>query len=291
MKAIVPIDFSLGSRAAVKFALNLSELLPEMELEFLYCNTLVHPSHARIHTIKLPTAAEQRNKILAEMKHFVERTAAERSLVLKGVSYHFEDRAKAAPAIIEAAQAGKANLIVMGTTGSSNLRRIVMGSTAVKVMEGAPCAVITVPLGYRIRSIKEIAVGSELVNPVKEMRFVHNLLSGLQAHYTIFHVYPVFPQKVVPTKTYMAQIEEKLRTFLDAGRFSLLLVKTKEENQLSAGLEKGIKRIHPGLLVMFHRKRNWLDKILSRSETASLVFHTKVPVMSVRTDLLKKAEG
>lgn len=292
MKILVPFDFSLGSRSAVKFAVHLAHQIPGAELDFLHAGTLVHTPRYVLSGMKIPSLAEQREKLLAEMRNFVMRSQSQADKVRNVEKvvvqrYHLHDTANSAGAILDTARDIKADLIVMGTTGESNIRRIVMGSTTMKVIEAAPCPVLTVPLKHKLRSMKLIAVASELVNTDKEVHFVHHLLEGLNSHYKIIHVYPVFPQKVLPSQEVVSRISSKIEKFLGAERFSFSLVKTSKENELIYGLEKELNRLKPSMLVMFHRHRSWLDKLISRSETAAVAFHTKIPVLSVRTDLIK----
>lgn len=292
MKILVPFDFSIGSRSAVKFAVHLAYQLPAAELDFLHAGTLVHTPRYVLSGMKIPSLAEQREKLLAEMQNFVIRSQsqADKDLRLEKTivrRYHLLDTANSAGAILDTAREIKADLIVMGTTGESNIRRILMGSTAMKVMEAAPCPVLTVPLKHKLRIMKLIAIATELVNTDKELQLVHQLFEGLNAHYKIIHVYPVFPQKVVPSPEVLARFQLKIGKFLSDDRYSFSLVKTPRENELTYGLDRELNRVKPALLVMFHRQRTWLDKLISRSETATVAFHTKIPVLSVRTDLLK----
>lgn len=289
MKILVPFDFSAGSRSAVKFAVHLAYQLPNVELDFLYAATLVHTPRYVITGMKIPTLAEQRDKLLSDMNNFVKRcrSQADKKEIELTQRFHFHDSSNPAGAILETASSIKPDLIIMGTTGESNIRRIVMGSTAMKIIEQAPCPVLTVPLKHKLRIMKLIAVASELVNTDRELRLVHYLFEGFSPHYSIIHVYPVFPQKVVPSPELLTRLSLKIERFLNKDSFSFNLVNTSKENDLSNGLEKELKRLKPAVLVMFHRQRNWLDKLISRSETASVAFHTKIPVLSVRTDLLK----
>jgi nucleotide-binding universal stress UspA family protein len=54
---------------------------------------------------------------------------------------------KAADAVIKAAADAKADLIVMGTQGRTGLSRLLLGSTAEKVLRQSPVPVMTVPAG------------------------------------------------------------------------------------------------------------------------------------------------
>jgi len=46
--------------------------------------------------------------------------------------------------IISRAEAGKFDLILMGSTGQSGLKRLLIGSTAAKVVANAPCSVAVI---------------------------------------------------------------------------------------------------------------------------------------------------
>jgi nucleotide-binding universal stress UspA family protein len=61
-------------------------------------------------------------------------------------------RGYAADEIVRAAKALNADLIVMGTHGRSGLSRLVMGSAAARVVNGAPCPVVTVRVRRAHRS-------------------------------------------------------------------------------------------------------------------------------------------
>jgi nucleotide-binding universal stress UspA family protein len=51
--------------------------------------------------------------------------------------------------IVHAAQALKADLIILATHGYTGLRRVLLGSTAERVLREAPCPVLVVPAGQK----------------------------------------------------------------------------------------------------------------------------------------------
>jgi nucleotide-binding universal stress UspA family protein len=59
--------------------------------------------------------------------------------------------------ILRVAAEMPADLIVMGTHGTSGFRRLVLGSVTEQVLRSSPCAVVTVPAGANRRTVEPVA--------------------------------------------------------------------------------------------------------------------------------------
>ena len=59
----------------------------------------------------------------------------------------------------ELARDERAGLIVVGSTNRGRAGRVIVGSTALRVLQGAPCPVAVAPWSYRPQPLKTIAVG------------------------------------------------------------------------------------------------------------------------------------
>ena len=141
-RILVPVDFSAHSDKAVRYATTVAnrfsarlELLHVVEDPFV---TGAWSSEAFVPNMpelldKLANAAQQQ---MAELKKrlaahgFVAETA-----VVTG---------RPAQTIVEYAVNGAFDLIVMGTHGRAGLSHVLMGSIAERVVQKAPCAVLTV---------------------------------------------------------------------------------------------------------------------------------------------------
>jgi nucleotide-binding universal stress UspA family protein len=64
------------------------------------------------------------------------------------ISYRELDSTSAARALHETAEHEDAGLLVVGSTGRATLGRLLPGSTADRLMHGAPCAIAVVPTGW-----------------------------------------------------------------------------------------------------------------------------------------------
>ncbi len=141
-KILVPVDFSECSTAALKHALVLRKTF-DAELEVVHAYD--------VPTFIPPHVVVMMGEIDAPLSEHAERHAQDQlSEFLKGFeedAAHIKSRVLLGPAamtILEAADEGKFDAIVMGTHGRTGLSRLVMGSTAEKVLRGASCPVLTV---------------------------------------------------------------------------------------------------------------------------------------------------
>jgi nucleotide-binding universal stress UspA family protein len=139
-RILCPVDFSDSSDYALRYALAFAsaydadlEVMHVVELPFM-------PPYAASTAPDLTLAVE---RIKEESQKMLDRLAERsRALGLRVASR----LVMGAPfvEIINAARAGTADLIVMGTHGRTGLRHVLIGSVAEKVVRKAPCPVLTV---------------------------------------------------------------------------------------------------------------------------------------------------
>jgi nucleotide-binding universal stress UspA family protein len=135
MKVLVPIDDSEHSRKAVERALELAEK---------------QGAEITLMTVT-PVAAdfldEMRNiqdKLTAEYQKWLDRAKAVLDDKCIKVATILEEGLVPGNNIIRRAEDDKFDRIIMGSTGRGGLARILMGSTAAKVVANAPCEVTIV---------------------------------------------------------------------------------------------------------------------------------------------------
>jgi universal stress protein A len=145
---LVPIDFSEHSKKTVKYATSFA--------------VRYHATVRLLHVFQIPdyavTQYEYRQQGCAQLKNQVDIAeedarenleAFENELLNQGmnvkaylrVGYPFEE-------IILMANDPDIDLIIIGSRGSSGIRRLLLGSTAERVVEHAPCPVLVVKERY-----------------------------------------------------------------------------------------------------------------------------------------------
>jgi nucleotide-binding universal stress UspA family protein len=133
-------DFSPASRAPLQTAEQLAAALrTQLVLAHVHIPVIamagIYPPYTAIDALE----RAGRKKAREELDRLV-RAARKRGLrAAAAITDGF-----AAEGILRLARSKRAGLIVMGTHGRTGLSRVVMGSVALRVVNGAPCPVVTV---------------------------------------------------------------------------------------------------------------------------------------------------
>jgi nucleotide-binding universal stress UspA family protein len=137
---LVPTDFSEGSLGAMRYAMGLSEMLGA---RVIFLHVVEPPAYGVELTGTYPGIAPEVTRKLAEMLHdWVEQVR------VRGVQVEWHIELGAAFAeILAAVERYRADLIVMGTHGRTGLSHLLLGSVAARVVQHAPCPVLTVRPG------------------------------------------------------------------------------------------------------------------------------------------------
>jgi nucleotide-binding universal stress UspA family protein len=155
---IAGFDGSDGSRAAVHFATRLARAVAA---DVVAVNGYVVPTH-----IAAKGASDGADAALADVSRAeAQRTLAE--LDEEGVAQRIARPGGAAQALIEAADNLEAELIVVGTHDAQGIQRLKLGSTADRVVHGAPCPVAIVPYSVGVPAPKAIAIAYDGREPAQ----------------------------------------------------------------------------------------------------------------------------
>jgi nucleotide-binding universal stress UspA family protein len=138
---LVPTDFSSGAEEAASLALR---LLARQDQDARL--VLVHAYHLPIEYTAygpIPTSVNFLSDVGADAQERLDRLAGE--LARQGLTVDTAAREGYAPdVIVEEARTRDADLIAMGTHGRTGLAHLLLGSTAQRVVQHAPCPVMTV---------------------------------------------------------------------------------------------------------------------------------------------------
>ena len=138
-RILCPVDFSDVSRHAVDHAVAIARWYKASITGLHVCNPMFMPVPG------LP-AAEQRVKEVELERLHADTLACFENARATGIGVDvLIDIGPAAHQILDRAVALPANLIVMGTHGTSGFEHLVLGSVTEKVLRKAPCPVLTVP--------------------------------------------------------------------------------------------------------------------------------------------------
>jgi universal stress protein A len=133
-RIVVPVDFSGPSFEALQYAAKLAA----------QSGATLHPVYIAEHVVYFDeTVTFPGVQVLEELKKKLAELAREQTSAETPVFPHVE-RGKPWERIVELANEHNADLIVIGTHGRTGLQHFVLGSTAERVVQHAPCPVLVV---------------------------------------------------------------------------------------------------------------------------------------------------
>lgn len=133
MKILVPIDGSQNALQAVTYAVKQAKAFPDVHLTILYV-ALQESNAMRTQNFE-ETSSDAAEKVFAAAKALLEQVPA---------IFHMVSGISAADQILDYAEAGQFDAIIMGCRGMSDLKRFFLGSVSTRVSQNAPCTVTLV---------------------------------------------------------------------------------------------------------------------------------------------------
>ncbi|MGE5185396.1 MAG: universal stress protein [Acidobacteriota bacterium] len=141
-RILCPVDFSSGSRAALRTACELASASRATLVIVHVIETRMWVAEAMIE-LTSPSAASEADRLQSEL---TEWKAEARKLGVGEVKTELLTSATAWDRIVDTAREGAFDLIVIGSHGRTGLARAVIGSVAENVVRHASCPVLVVPL-------------------------------------------------------------------------------------------------------------------------------------------------
>lgn len=272
---MVPTDFSKAARNAVEYA-------ARMAMEWQATLQLVH-------VVQLPSAVHSgaffdldvREQLLQEAKEQMSRRKA--GLLKQWPALQLQTHTLLGKVEEDLPQQAKklgADLIVMGTEGSSGLKRL-LGSNTYATIRHAPCPVLSVPEKSAYHRLERLVFACALDQLKQEapFRWLNRLAESLQLQLLVLTI----DADLRLTVNNEEQIQQTLdRVFPNVPhRFQVLA-----GGETASSLRDFVQEKQPDWLFMLPRHHNFLERMLQGSLTRSLVYHPEVPLLTIREDQL-----
>lgn len=280
---LVPVDFSATSLKALRFTFH--QFQPaDAEISIMHHSSILELAPDSAFTgLYVPPPADQLEYTRGELNRFTDKALKGyetkwpkeniRQLIIPGIG--------SPDTIVETQKKQKADLIIMGSTGASGLKKWFIGSVAAKVIELATVPVLMIPQYYRLKQVRKIGYASDLRSVQKDIEHLKPLSEVLHATIEMFHVEPVFPSNGVFKKFNAEKEVSELKQRFNLPDFSYQLIKTRNENDLFAGIAQFKRKSKPDLLAIITHRRNWVGKIVNPSQTKSLAYQSKLPLLAI----------
>ena len=275
-RLLLPTDFSACAEKALQYAVTIAQQAGAELILVHACDLLVN-------------RFEDRKAIIAEY-NLTTTTALNSKLV--ALKNRIEDQDKVpvtiklydgdiTDSILEAADKYKPDLIVMGTTGASGIKKLLLGSHAADVISKSSIPVLTVPAHYEGFALKEMLLA--INNPEEKsekLKVFFELARLFKAHVRLMVV--TYNREDAATyiedHRHITYIQGKLQN--QYGEQNLAVEHLSGTN-FQDTVQDFIDKNNIDIIGMITRKREALQRYFNKSATKAWAYQTTIPLLSL----------
>lgn len=284
MKTILVLtDFSKLSKIALVYAIGIAKkmngkiILLSVINASSSSNTLMN--WKKIEEKMVKAAQEDADQFILEVKAIESKVDISYQSIL---GFPIEDT------IDEFAVKNKVDFIVMGTKGATGLKKALIGSNTVAVMDSSSVPVIVVPAETPFKSIKKIVYATDIQNLQSEIKIIARFAQAFDAPIHVLNVVKDYSKKdsgkLERNMTQMAMEEKLIRTT----KYSKIHFHVVQSEDTASAVDKFVKDQKADLLAMFTHRLDFYEKLFGKSITRQLAFHSKVPMLTFNKTNMKQ---
>jgi len=272
-KILVPTDFSDAAGVALKYAIGLAKKAGSTI-------TVFHVNHVAMIDASMPAetyqlfVTEAENNTKSSFDELVENYLRD-----SGVSYYVQSQyGFVADEICDYAQKEKYDLIVMGTTGSSGIEEVLIGSNAASVVGKTPIPVLVIPAGTPFKNLERIVYATDYNEPefpaVMRLIFFAELFN---ADLSIVHVKSEYDHFFNAENNFF----KKNKSNISYDKINFIEL---EKGDIISRINEYVEGYNADLVVMAKHNRNFFDRLFHRSLAKKMAYHTSMPLLVLVKD-------
>ena len=276
MKTILfPTDFSKNAAHAARYAGMLAKLY-DANLVLLHVHHIPMVPQSN-HSFEVRNAISLNEKgAKADLEIFAKKFIHDSNLPADRITHRVE-YGFAAEKIVEIANDIKADMIVMGTKGASDMLDKWLGTHAQEVIKTAKCPVFTIPKNVAIEYPQRILYAADFKKT--EIIVVEKLLSlakPLGASCKVVHIHDYFEPNIGHI------IEETIKELEERFKNEDISIQQFHRAEIIEGLETYIKTYKPDVLAMAIHEKSFLDNLFDTSITKHFIQEAKLPMLTFK---------
>ena len=279
MKTIICLtDFSPTANNAMKYAAALGESLKSKLI-------LVHTYQTPVMYTEQPFAtvlmADEQIQDAAEKKLADLKSKLQKEHIHLDVSFRLAE-GTTSDVLVTIADHEKADLVVMGTTGTTKLERLLMGSTTADMIQKAHCPVLCIPPNSKFKGISKIVFSTDLHEDNLQAA---TSIASFAKHFDseILFLY-VDDKHIIHSDEKIVQMISTIRTHIEYPKISGYISKDPHINE---GINYFLKKHPADLLIMFIHPKHLHASLFHPSLTRMMSHQTKIPFLSIRSSTMQ----
>lgn len=266
---LVPTDFSELSRVAARYAVNLVKN-HNIEIHLLHVKGVNQASHALVNMHKLES--EMDRAVEEDGRNLIKELSAlsENKLKIRLVSKVGNSIQKA---IEEYAEKQHLDLIVMGSGGADGLKKALVGSNAVTVINHSKIPVIVVPGDASFDGLNDIVYATDMNHLATEMSQMSKLAQWFGAKLHILHV-------IRDGKHEKMHVESILATLDKIVPGTSIEFHTARGSHIAEAIDHFVTHQKADLVALFTHKLEFYEKLFDTSVTRQMAYQNHVPMLA-----------
>jgi nucleotide-binding universal stress UspA family protein len=273
---LTPTDFSLTSRNAVNFAIEIAKKCSgTITVLNIYSVPIYDPN---MPAELLLSAINEAEKAAKENLERVKQEMA--NMAGADVNINTADKqGLIVDEILTYAEEHKTDMIVMGTTGASGFLEKIIGSNTARVISEAQTPVLAVPDKAAFNGIGNIVYATDLNDPeLPEINKLKDFASNFGATITLLHVCDEKESILIDEKDALFKdIQENVK--YEKIKFELI-----ENEDVTAGIDNFVSSNKVDVIAMATHKRSLLGRIFNTSLTQKMVYHCRIPLLALHRE-------
>lgn len=271
---LVPTDFSDLSKIAIEYAVKMAN-------KFNGNVTLLHV----IANVAAPIRSDLSSRIKAVGKQLVVDAEKDFVPILKQaekfnktsnpIVHKIEMGDSFSDIVKQFAKKNKSGLIVMGTRGASGVKKYVLGSNTVSVLDGSTIPVLAVPENADFKSLKNVAYASDLKKLEREVKTMLPFLTIFDTTLHVFHVAEKGSDKEA--------IQSKIKDILKKVNYRKSTVMVESGKKIEGAIDSFVQKLNADMLLMFTHEQSFFGKLFGKSMTKKMAFHSSVPLLAFKS--------
>ncbi|MBN7816178.1 universal stress protein [Algoriphagus pacificus] len=272
---LCPTDFSECSLNAIEYAAKLGELF---KADLFLFHVLNKTDYEKLSP--LDTEGYHQEEFIKEKLVNLQQAVLKESLPkgLKSCEISFKDGKIVSRTLKEANKIG-ADLIVMGTEGTNDLREHIIGSRTSKLVEESEKDVFVVPRKVYFKKPRKIVYASDYLEEDKiAIQKVVELARFFDSEIDIVHVSST--HKAIDKSLHMEMVDE-LTPFVKYEKVNYVLKSYRDD--LALGLENYLQTSKGDILVTLSKKKSFFDQIFSKNLSKKMAYFINKPLWVIKS--------
>lgn len=269
LKVLVLTDFSPLSKVALQYAIRMST---KLSAEITIVNVVrldgVPKSNMRLKQVEgmlMKIAEEEGEKLLAEVKSKTSATVS-----FKAIKGH-----TVTDVLKRYTAKNYVNLVVMGSQGASQLKKISLGGTTVSVIDSIAAPVMAIPKFAEFKGFGSIVYATDLKDLKAELDLLIPFASIFNTHIHTVHVVESVDKKVEDRRIAAEKTIEK--TGYKKIDFRLII-----DDDIPSAIDGYIRQSKADLLTTFTHELKLYEKLFGLSITRQLAYQGNIPLLAFK---------